>query len=122
MGPKPDKSYEQQLTAMSGKAGILVVDPDYDVEVGTALRTNCFCYIHGNSVGDTNPAPLEAMAKCPRVPAIDIQFSQEVLGEEGCFFKLDDMAASFRSILSYPDNSAAMRERAWSNYQRDPVA
>ena len=29
------------------------------------LRENCFCYLHGNSVGGTNPALLEAMAGCP---------------------------------------------------------
>ena len=122
VGYKGGTTYEQQLKAMSGKDGILVVDAVYDAEVVTVLRTNCFCYIHGNYVGGTNPALLEAMANCPRVLAIDVQFSREVLGDEGRVFTLDDMVASFRGILSYPDNSAGLRERVRSNYQWDAVA
>jgi len=117
VGCKGKTPYEQQLKAMSGKDGIFVVDAIYDTEVVTALRTNCFCYIHGNSVGGTNPALLEAMASCPRVLSIDVPFNREVLGDEGHFFKLDDIVASFRGVLSSPDNSAALRKRVHSQYQ-----
>ena len=122
VGYKGGTTYQQQLKAMSGKDGIVVVDAEYNAEVVTVLRTNCFCYIHGNSVGGTNPALLEAMANCPRVLAIDVQFNREVLGDEGRFFTSDDMVAAFRSILSYPDNSAGLRERVHSHYQWDAVA
>ena len=121
VGCKGKTPYEQQLKAMSGKDGIFVVDAVYDAEVVAALRTNCFCYIHGNSVGGTNPALLEAMASCPRVLSIDVPFNREVLGDEGHFFILDDIVASFRGVLSSPDNSAALRKRVHSQYQWDAV-
>jgi glycosyltransferase involved in cell wall biosynthesis len=121
VGYKGEIRYEQQLKTMSGKDGIVVVDAVYDAEVVAALRTNCFCYIHGNSVGGTNPALLEAMASCPRVLAIDVPFSREVLGDEGHFLKLDDIVASFRGVLSSPDNNAALRNRVHSQYQWDAV-
>ena len=114
--------YSQQIKAMSGEDGILVADAIYDAEVRAILRTSCFCYVHGNSVGGTNPALLEAMASSPRVLAIEGQFSRELLGETGYFFTPDNMAASLRRVLACPDRSATMRSRARSRYDWDAVA
>ncbi len=122
VGYKHQTPYAQQVKAMSGKGGILVVDAVYDPEVLAVLRANCFCYVHGNSVGGTNPALLEAMANCPRVLAIEGPFSREVLREEGWFFRLNDAATSFRGILGCPDMSANMREQARTRYRWDEVA
>jgi glycosyltransferase involved in cell wall biosynthesis len=107
---------------MSGEHGILVAGAVYDPEVLSVLRENCFSYVHGNSVGGTNPALLEAMATCPRVLAIEGPFSREVLGDEGRFFEPNGMVGALREALSYPDNSAGMRERVRSLYQWNAVA
>lgn len=122
VGYQRETPYARRIKAMSGMDGILVVDAIYDIESLTALRENCFSYVHGNFVGGTNPALLEAMATCPRVLAIDVPFSREVLGNTGYFFTPDNMAASFRSILSRPDKSEAMRDRVRSYYRWDSVA
>ena len=122
VGYKHGTPYAQQVKATSGKGGVEVVDAVYDPEVLAVLRSNCFCYVHGNSVGGTNPALLEAMASCPRVLAIDEPFSREPLGETGHFFTPDNMAASLRSALNYPDQSAALRHRVRSRYDWDAVA
>ena len=114
--------YARQLKEMSGRDGILVADAVYDPEVLQVLRENCFCYLHGNSVGGTNPALLEAMANCPRVLAIEGRFSREVLGDEGYFFDPDELGSSLRGILDSPERSAAMRARARSRYDWDSVA
>lgn len=122
VGYQHGSAYSRQIKAMSGRDGILVADAVYDPEVLAALREECFCYVHGNSVGGTNPALLEAMASCPRVLAIDLPFSRELLGDEGRFFRPDDMIESFRGVLGEPDGSAALRERVRSLYQWDAVA
>lgn len=122
VGYQRDTAYARQVKAISGRDGILVLDAIYDAEVLAVLRANCFCYVHGNFVGGTNPALLEAMASSPRILAIEGPFSREVLGETGYFFTVDNMAVSFRSILNCPDRSAAMRSRVQSNYQWDSVA
>ncbi len=114
--------YAQRIKAMDGKGGIVVADAVYDAEVLQVLRENCFCYVHGNSVGGTNPALLEAMANCPRVLAIEGRFSREVLGDEGYFFEPDGVASSLRGVLKSPDQSADMRSRASSRYDWDSVA
>ena len=122
VGYQHETPYARQIEAMSDTNGILVVDAVYDSEVLTVLLENCFCCVHGNSVGGTNPALLAAMASCPRILAIDIAFSREVLGDTGYFFTPANMAASFRSILGRPDRSTAMRDRVQSRYRWDSVA
>jgi len=122
VGYQRETPYARRIKAMSDKDGMLVANAVYDAEVLAVLREKCFCYVHGNFVGGTNPALLEAMATCPRVLAVDVPFSREVLGDEGHFFRLEDMAASFRGILSSPDNSAGLRKRVRSHYQWDAVA
>jgi hypothetical protein len=100
--------YAQQIKAMSRAKGILAVGATYYSVALAVLRQNCFCYVHGNSVGATNTALLEAMAGCPRVLAIEEPFSRELLGETGRFFTPDNLAASLRGVLNGPDMSAAI--------------
>ncbi len=117
-----DTPYGRQVKAMSGKDGIVVPDYESDLEVKTVLWRNCFCYVHGNSVGGTNPGLLEAMSNCARVIAIDVPFSREVLGNTGYYFTLDNMAESLREVLNYPNRSANMKDRVRSHYDWDAVA
>lgn len=123
VGYQRDTPYARRIKAISSTDnGILVADAVYDPEVIATLRENCFCYVHGNSVGGTNPALLEAMATCPRVLAVDLPFSREMLGDTGYFFETDCLAESFRKALNHPEKSAAMKRRVRSRYQWDAVA
>lgn len=122
VGYQHENTYTSQLRAMSGKDGILVARAVYDPEVLEVLRENCFCYVHGNSVGGTNPALLEAMNTCPRVLAIEGPFSREVLGDAGYFFVPEKMAASLGHLSTLPDRSTAMRNRVRSRYRWEAVA
>lgn len=122
VGYQHDSTYARKIKQMSGKDGVLVLDAVYDAEVLETLRRNCFCYLHGNSVGGTNPALLEAMASCPRVMAIEGPFSREVLGETGFFFDPENLAATLRGAARLPDRSKAMRDRVCSRYRWDSVA
>jgi glycosyltransferase involved in cell wall biosynthesis len=117
-----DTPYAQQIKAMSGKDGIIVPDYESDLEVKTVLWSNCFCYVHGNSVGGTNPGLLEAMSNCARVIAIDVPFSREVLGNTGYYFTLDGMPKALVEVLNYPDRSANMQDRVRSYYDWEAVA
>lgn len=121
IGYQNETPYARRVKEMSGRDGIVVANAVYNPGVLAALRSNCFCYVHGNSVGGTNPALLEAMANCPRVLAIDGPFSRELLGDTGYFFTPEDMVASLRDARSRPDRSAAMRERVRSRYDWNAV-
>lgn len=122
VGYQHENTYTSRLRVMSGKDGILVAYAIYDPEVLEALRENCFCYVHGNSVGGTNPALLEAMNTCPRVLAIEGPFSREVLGDTGYFFSPESIALSLRDLPELPERSEAMRNRVRSRYRWEAVA
>ena len=115
--------YAKRLLAFDGSNGVRVLEANYDADELYALRRNCRCYVHGNSVGGTNPALLEAMAVCPRVIAIDIDFSREVLGQNGCFFQEQSLAEVLVSAAhDMPDRSKAMQRRIAERYRWDAVA
>ncbi len=51
------------------------------------VRANAFTYLHGHSVGGTNPSLLEAMASKNYCICHDNDFNKEVVMEHGKFFK-----------------------------------
>ena len=53
------------------------------------LWCNCYAYLHGHSVGGTNPALLRAMGCGSAVLARDTVFNREVLGDGGRMFAND---------------------------------
>jgi len=44
------------------------------------------CYLHGHSVGGTNPALLEAMATCTFILVHDNQFNKSVVNQNAYYF------------------------------------
>ena len=58
----------------------------YDKNVLRELRCNAFAYIHGNEVGGTNPALLEAMSAGCFIVSRDGPFNREVLQNAGVYF------------------------------------
>ncbi len=121
VGYKDDTPYARQLLAFNGRYGVHVLNALYDPDILYTLRANCYCYLHGNSVGGTNPALLEAMACCPRVMALDCEFSREVLGDTGTYFDRDDIASAFKQIPAAL-STESMLNRVHSHYQWDAVA
>lgn len=64
-----------------------------------------YSYIHGHSVGGTNPTMLEALANSCCILALDTKFNREMLenGKYGIFFKLNDK--DFIEKIDYIDKS-----------------
>jgi glycosyltransferase involved in cell wall biosynthesis len=59
----------------------------YDRNKLAALRYYAFGYLHGHSVGGTNPSLLEAMGCGNLILAHDNPFNRETLGENALFFR-----------------------------------
>jgi glycosyltransferase involved in cell wall biosynthesis len=101
-GARYRSSYSERIAAeRSGRVRLLGFV--YDAPVLRELRTNCLAYIHGNEVGGTNPALLQAMASGCLVLARDTVFNREVLGEAGLYFSRDDqdLAAQLRWVIDH---------------------
>jgi len=61
-----------------------------DQAVIKELHCNCFAYVHGHSVGGTNPSLLKAMGYGNCILALDTVFNREVLDDTGLFFPRDE--------------------------------
>jgi glycosyltransferase involved in cell wall biosynthesis len=79
-------SYVAQIRALTDSR-IRFAGTVFDKERLTALRYYSFGYMHGHSVGGTNPSLLEAMGCGNLVFAHDNPFNRETLDVHGLFFK-----------------------------------
>lgn len=75
------------------------------------LWCNCYAYLHGHSVGGTNPALLRAMGCGAAVLARDTVFNREVLDDDGRFFApdADSVCAQLDALDADADVVEALR-------------
>jgi len=78
-------SYVKDLRELKD-ARIRMIGTVYDQQKLTSLRYHSFAYMHGHSVGGTNPSLLEAMGCGNLVFAHDNPFNRETLGSCGYYF------------------------------------
>lgn len=71
-------------------------------------------YLHGHSVGGTNPSLVEAMASSARICALDNPFNRETVGSAGRYFRLDGSQPSeqFAVVVSRLLAESAEQDRA----------
>jgi len=89
----------------------------YDKKTLEILMTNSLAYVHGNRVGGTNPALLQAMAAGRPVIAADCVFNREVLGELGVFFESQNGSLA-NGMLKFVDNPECAKPQVFSNIAR----
>jgi glycosyltransferase involved in cell wall biosynthesis len=100
----------------------------YDPEILKELWCNCFAYIHGNSVGGTNPALLQTMASGCFTISINIQFNRDVLADCGIYYENDEesLVEKMRWCLENKDRldffGKKAQQRILENYNWDKVA
>ena len=100
----------------------------HDQGVIKELHCNCFAYVHGHSVGGTNPSLLKAMGYGNCILALDTVFNREVLDDSGLFFPKDEqkLAQLMRRVESDPRLVDELRrkgpERVEKEYSWDKVS
>lgn len=122
VGLKEDTPYTRNLKQLDGVGGIRVFSSVYDAEVVMTLLLNCYGYVHGNSVGGTNPALLQAMAASPRILAVNTEFCREMLGDCGHYFNVSSIVEALKPFILSEDNRNQIFQRVTSLYQWDAVA
>ncbi len=79
------------------------------------LLTNAFAYVHGNEVGGTNPALLEAMASGNCVIVNGVDFNKEVISDCGLWFEPgnpDDLRNKIEYLFEHPQEVERYRRMA----------
>ena len=74
-----------------------LLDPIYEQELIDELRGNCGLYIHGHSVGGTNPSLVEAMNLCLCCIVYDVSYNRETTENKAHYFQ---DAESLRRLVS----------------------
>lgn len=64
---------------------IIILDAIYDQKILDQIRSNAFLYIHGHSVGGTNPSLVEAMCLGLPIFAYDVNFNR-LTTENSCLY------------------------------------
>lgn len=86
VGNVNDTKYINHLKDIAN-SDVLFVGGIYNKVELEIVRANALDYLHGHSVGGTNPSLLEAMASKNLCVCHDNIFNREVVGENGLFFK-----------------------------------
>jgi len=92
-----------------------------------ALYWGAATYLHGHSVGGTNPSLLRAMGARTATIAYDCVFNRETLGGHGWFFSTaEDVSSALVKAEATPatmdELAGAAEQRARSHYRWDDVA
>jgi glycosyltransferase involved in cell wall biosynthesis len=84
------------------------------------LHCNAYAYLHGHSLGGTNPALLKALGYGNCVLALGTPFNREVLQDYGMFFENDpaDLSNKMQLIENHPEIAARFRLRAPERIQK----
>jgi rhamnosyltransferase len=108
-----------------GSAEVIFLGAIYDARVLAMLRQHCLAYIHGHSVGGTNPSLLEAMISKNLILAYDNPFNRELCGNFAYYFTnstdLSDLVALVEQSSGPAEFRSEVYKRAVDAYSWDHV-
>ncbi len=119
--------YTGQVRAAANEdARIRFLGGVFDQELLDQLYGNASSYLHGHSVGGTNPSLLRALGVGTPPIAYDVSFNREVAGEDGEYFTTpEDLGPLLRRAEEDPEawavRGARLRERMSCLYRWDDV-
>ncbi len=106
--------------AAAGDPRIRFLGGIYDQDLLDQLYGNAVTYIHGHSVGGTNPSLLRAMGAGAPVLAYDVEFNREVTDDGALFWSdADALTALLDSVASGAESE---RLREFSDRGRDRIS
>ncbi len=128
VGGNPYPNGYTRAIEQAANGNVILPGSIYDRKILRELWCNCYAYIHGNSVGGTNPALLQTMASGCFTLANDISFNRDVLAECGLFYKPD--AASLAAKMQWAlENESQLdiyrikaQKRVQTHYTWDKIA
>lgn len=112
--------YGISLRARYGNApNIILHDPIYDQGDLAQWRVGAVGYIHGHSVGGTNPSLVEALFHTERLASFDCPFNRATLSNVGDYFEnSDSLAALLRAGLHSINPADLSRLRDLYSWER----
>lgn len=118
---------QDAISSAGADPRVTFAGPVWDQDLLDRIYFHSGTYIHGHSVGGTNPSLLRAMGAGAPVVAFDVNFNREVLSDTGRYFANEGaLAALLEGAESDPEDARQLgrvgRERAGKLYNWDHVA
>jgi glycosyltransferase involved in cell wall biosynthesis len=115
----PDSNQYQKAVLDSAGQDILFVGAIYDQPLVQALRFFSRFYIHGHTVGGTNPSLVEALGAGSPVLAHDNKFNRWVAGKNASFFSTEtECAERINELLENDEKISTMKGASIKQYAR----
>ncbi len=119
-------AYRAQVMRSAGP-NVRFVGAVWDQELLDQLYAHCASYLHGHSVGGTNPSLLRAMGAGAPIIAFDVVFNRETAGDAARYVRTPmDVASAIKADELDPTSAAARGElgrgRASDRYVWEDVA
>ena len=116
-----------EIRAAAGESDTRFVGAVWDQDLLNELYAGSLSYLHGHSVGGTNPSLLRALGCAAPVTAFDVNFNREVTAGNARFFEDPaSVATAIRADDQDPDGAAARgaegQRHAAATYRWDDVA
>ena len=83
---------------------IKIIGTEYDKELLKKIRENAYAYIHGHSVGGTNPSLLESLGRTDVNLVYDVSFNKEV-AKDGAIYWTEEYAL-LRNLINRCDETS----------------
>jgi glycosyltransferase involved in cell wall biosynthesis len=104
----------------SSNARLRLLDPIYDPIRLAEFRERCSHYLHGHSVGGTNPSLVEMLFYDCAILCFDVEFNRYTAGQGAFYFST---AEDLQRALDQPiDPNAADRQNLRSQYTAEAIA
>jgi glycosyltransferase involved in cell wall biosynthesis len=99
VGDNPYRTaYAVRVATLASHPRITSLGSVWDQALLDQLYAHCLSYLHGHSVGGTNPSLLRAMGAGAAVTAFDVVFNREVTDGRARFFRsVDDVASALEA-------------------------
>jgi glycosyltransferase involved in cell wall biosynthesis len=119
-------AYRAQVMRSAGP-NVRFIGAVWDQALLDQLYAHCASYLHGHSVGGTNPSLLRAMGAGAPIIAFDVVFNRETAGDAARYVGTAmDVASAIKSDELDPASAASRgelgRDRAGDRYVWDDVA
>lgn len=116
--PEENPYHERVLAAASEE--VIFPGAIYDQETVKALRFYARLYIHGHTVGGTNPSLVEALAANSSVLAHNNRFNRWVAGTDAHYFQGEsECAQKLDQLLENQDELTKMKQGSEKRYQEE---
>ena len=101
LGKYDNKNAYHREVLNAASSEVLFLGAIYDVKVVSALRFFATCYVHGHTVGGTNPSLVESLGTGNAIVAHDNKFNRWVAKDGAIYFKSEaDISNAFEQVFT----------------------